>query len=138
MGVLQDPTVLVEEAVVVEEVALDTGEGDGELGLVEFRRPRFGAADRDGVALPLAPGRRRLELGAAIPAGQPVMVGADHVAAFLGRDRGHEPLPGVGEQHRGAVLVEPAQLALGQQEDAAQDQGFHPLRVGDGIDQGQG
>ncbi len=49
-----------------------------------------------------------------------------------------EPLPGVGEQHRGAVLVEPAQLALGQQEDAAQDQGLDPVGVGDGVGQGQG
>ena len=69
---------------------------------------------------------------------QAAVIGRHQVAALVLRDRGQEPLPGVGKQHRGAVLVEPAQLALGQQEDAAQDQAVDAVGMGDGVGQGQG
>jgi hypothetical protein len=119
VDVLQDPAVFLEEPAIGDEVALDPGEGDGEVLFIELRGPRLGAAQRDRVALPLAPGAGRLGLDAAVGMGQALVVGGDQVAALLDRDWGQEPLPGVGEKHRGAVLVEPAQFLLGQQEDAA-------------------
>ena len=70
--------------------------------------------------------------------GQPAMIGAEEIAALRRRDGLDEARPGVGKHHRGPVLVEPVDLALGQEEDAAQDQSLDPLGVGDGVGQGQG
>src|SRR5262249_30261029 len=87
VDVLQDPAVFIEEAAVDEIVALDPGEGDGEVDLVELRGPRLRPADGDGVALPLAPGGGGLGLDAAVGMGEALVVGADHVAAFPFWDR---------------------------------------------------
>ena len=138
VDVLQDPAVLVEEAGIGEEVALDPRESDGEVFFVELRRARLGPSKRDGVAFPLAPGGGGFQLHLAVGRHQTAVIGGHQVAAFVLGDRGQEPLPGVRKQHRGAFLVEPVQLPLGQQEDAAQDQTVDTVGMLDGVGQRQG
>ena len=80
----------------------------------------------------------RLHLHRPVVRHQAAMIRAQKIAPLRLGDGAHEPLERVGEDHRGAVLVEPVQLTLGDEEHAAQDQGLHPLRVGDGVGQSQG
>ena len=121
-----------------EVVALDPGEGDGEVRLVELGRARIRPLDGEGVSFPAAPGLGGLGLDLGVGVGQAAVIGAYQVAALGGRDRGQEPLPRIGKDHRGPVLIEPGQFALGQQEDAPQHQRRDPLRMGGGIGQRQG
>src|SRR3989338_6226150 len=81
VDVLQDPAVLVEEALVREEVAFDPREGDREVFFVELGRARLGAAQRDRIAPPLAPGRRGLRLAATRGRGEAAMIGRHQVSA---------------------------------------------------------
>ena len=66
------------------------------------------------------------------------MVGMQQVATFGCRDGGDEVLPPVREDPVRPLLIEPADLRLAAQKDAAQHQGHDPFRVGLGIGQGQG
>src|SRR5262249_16675419 len=72
----------------------------------------------------------------AIRARQTFVVGADHVATFLGRDVADEGFPPFRELSAGAewVLVKPFHFPASQQEDAAQDE----LRDGCGMSLGVG
>ena len=65
----------------------------------------------------------------AIGAEQSPVVGTHQVVTFRLRDRSDEPLPGVGEQVARSVLVEEPQLVGPHEEDAAQHQLGHPLRM---------
>ncbi len=136
--ILHDPAVLREEARVGEEPVLDPGEGDGEFGFGELVRPGVGALDADRLAFPAGPGDRATFAVGDVVTDQPLVIGAHQVAAFGFGYGGDEPFPGVREDHRGAVLIEPVQLLPGQQEDATQNQGQDALRMSDGVGHGQG
>jgi hypothetical protein len=55
-----------------------------------------------------------------IAAGEALVIGAQEIVALVGRDRVAVGLPAIGEDLRCAVLVEPADLGVAQQEDSAQ------------------
>ena len=63
------------------------------------------------------------------------MVGLDQPRALEHGDRRQIALPPVGEDRRGAALVEPLQLVASQGEDAAQDDLAHGIRVALGVGQ---
>ncbi len=85
-----------------------------------------------------APGRRRFGLNPPVRVDQPLVVGRYKVGAFFRRDRREIALPGVGEQHSRALLIEPPQFAWGQQENAPQHQALHAFGMGDGVGQRKG
>ena len=99
---------------------------------------RATGAPGDSDAFPHGPGFCGGKAHFGIFAGQAAVIGGDQVAALGFGNRGLELLEGVGEQHPGAVLIEPVQLWPGQQEDAPQQQGRDPFGMGDGIGHSQG
>ena len=72
---------------------------------------------------------RRAQPHLGVVAGQAPVVGVQQIAALGLGDRREVVLPRVGEEAARAVLVEPVDLALAQQEDAAQHQLGHALGV---------
>ena len=60
---------------------------------------------------------------------------AQEIAALLRRDVRLELAPGLGEDPARALLIEPADLLRADQEDAAQHQLRHPLRMRLGVGQ---
>src|SRR3546814_12907880 len=76
-----------------------------------------------------SPRARRGEPRGFVVAGQAAVEGGDQIMALDLRDRLDVMLPGVGEQARRALLVEPFQFPAPQHEDAAQHQLGHAFRV---------
>src|SRR5208283_5807661 len=109
----------VEPAPVEEVVALDGGEGQGEvLLLVAADQPGVGE-QLAGGALPAAPGPGRGQPRRRVRPGEAAVVGAEQVAPFSLGDGGQVALPGVREEGAAAALVEPVDLLPAQEEDAA-------------------
>ncbi len=136
--VLEELRVGAEEAPVDEVVALDAREGVGELVL--RHAPLHVGVDEEpaGGALPHAPrdGGAAARLG--VVAGEPRVVGEEEVTA-LGLGDGREVvLPRVGEDRARAALVEPVDLLLAEEEDAAQHELGDALGVGLGVGQREG
>ena len=75
-----------------------------------------------GACLPEAPGAGRLAAPRRVGGRESAVIGAEEVVALSFRDRREILLPGVGEEGAGATLVEPADLLLTQEKDAAQDE----------------
>ena len=116
-------------------MALDAGEAQRSRLVGELRRVVRVGQEPEGGALPDAPGLRRRHVHRRVRAGQPLLVGGHVVASLLGRDRGLEHLPHLGEELVRAALVEPEELAAAQEEDAAQHHLGDPLRVLLGVGQ---
>ena len=65
------------------------------------------------------------------------LTGGDHVVLFHFGNRRRIGLPSVGENPAGAFLIEPPELRLAQEKDAAQDEFAHALRIHLGISERQ-
>ena len=104
---------LSRKPLVDEVVAFDAGEGDRVVRLAEGGDARRVGQERERRALPHAPGARRREPHVRVGAGEALVVGGDHVAALVLRDRRDEVLEGVGQDVRGAFLVEPERAPSG-------------------------
>ena len=136
-GVGDELVVAIEEAAVLEVVALDAREGEGVVRLAEGGDARRVGQERQRGALPHAPRPRRGELHLLVGAGEAAVVGGDQVAALGLRDRLQVFLEGLRQNVRGALLVEPQELLAAEREDAAEDQFAHPLGMGLGIGERQ-
>ena len=66
------------------------------------------------------------------------MVGAQEIVALVERDRVAIGLPRIGKNVRGAVLIEPADLGIAQQENSAQHEFADALGIGLRIGERQG
>src|SRR6185436_4087018 len=109
-------------------------EGLSESAAGELLHERGIGEELAGRALPHRPRARRAQAHAAVAARQALVVGAHHVPALLRRDRLEVGLPHVGEDlARAALLVEPLELALAQEEDAAQRERLAARRVRLGV-----
>src|SRR5437867_5023499 len=127
--VVEELAILPEEPAVHEVVTLDAREGLGEttaLELLDELRIDPQLARR---RFPDRPGPRGLKARPATAARQPLVVRLHEVAALAWRDRLQVPLPGIGEEVAGPLLVEPLQLFPSKQEDAAEDETLDPLGV---------
>ena len=109
----------VEEAAIDEIVALDAGEGERVVVLGEAAHAVGIGQQRQGLALPGAPGPRRFELHGGVVMGEAAVIGRDHVAALGLGDDAHIILERVGEDPAAAFLIEPFELGAPQREDAA-------------------
>src|SRR5271165_822581 len=126
-----------QETAIHEVMALDARHGQSELILAPFLDVIAVAVQETGGGLPDRPGTRGRERGALIAAGEPLMVGAQKVIALVEGDRVAVGLPRVGKYVRGAVLIEPADFGVPQQENSAQYDFADALGVGLRIGQGQ-
>src|SRR5215207_5164625 len=131
--VLDEVVVGREEGVVHEVVALDAREGERELGVGELLDGGVVEEELRSAPLPHAPRARRFEPRRLVLARQAAVVGRDEVAALVFGDDLLELLPHVREDPARALLVEPAYLLRPAQEDAAQGQRAHALRVRLGV-----
>ena len=141
MGDLRHVTqqlVRLEKGVVDEVVALDTGDGQRSVRLAEALDHLGIRAQGGGAPFPGRPGLGRVHLGDLVGAGQALVESLHQIAAFVWRNRREVVLPVVGEQAAGALLVEPAEFLRPTQEDAAQNQPVHALRMRLRIGQRQG
>ena len=126
--VIQDEVVRHEHPV-REVVAFDARESHGELQVVGFQfRARLGnqvtgrhlpAGPFPGCSMP-----HRLVFG-----GQPSVVGAHQITSLRFRDVVAVALEGIGEDVARALLVEPRELAVAAQENAAQHEVLDTLRM---------
>src|SRR5262249_42128404 len=73
----------------------------------------------------------------AIVARESLVVRVDQVVTFSPRNRGDVVFPAIGEQGAGAFLVEPIDLPLAEQEDAAKYQLAHALRMSFRVREGE-
>ena len=136
-GLLQQPVVGFEEALIDEIVALDASEGIDEIILVEARRGGDRALDRQGLAFPAGPGTGGLYTGGFVRTRQTLVEGIDEITALGLRDRGDIAVESIREEAAGAFLVEPLDLGFRDEENAAQHEAEHTRRMGDGIGQRQ-
>jgi hypothetical protein len=102
-------------------VRLDAGEGQREMPVIVLRTVGGIGQQGDRLAFIEAPRPRRRDPLLQRPGGQPPVIGAQHVAAFLGRDR-RGSAPTCREHLRHAELIEPVRLFARAQVDAAQHQ----------------
>ena len=98
MRVAQQLVLDFEEATVDEIVVLDAREGVRKLRFRETRRKLGIGKQRDGLALPEAPGACGLRSSRRIRAGETLAVGRDQIAALGLRDRREKTLPLVGKE----------------------------------------
>src|SRR5215212_5747400 len=131
--VLDEVVVRREEGVVHEVVALDAREGERELRVGELLDGRVVEEELRRAPLPHAPRARGLDPRGLVPARQTPVVGRDEVAALLCGDDLLELLPHVRKYPARALLIEPAYLLRPAQEDAAQSERAHALRVRLGV-----
>jgi hypothetical protein len=103
-------------------VGLDAREGEGELILFVVAGESGVGQKLGGGALPSAPDLRSGEPHGRIVAGEAAIVGGEQIAALGLGDVGEIRLPGIGIKDRRAALVEPIDLLLAEQEDAAEDE----------------
>jgi hypothetical protein len=127
-----------QEAAVHEVVAFDSRNRQREMVLAPFLDVVAVAVQETGGRLPNRPRARRRQCGALIAADQAFMVGAQEIVAFIERNGVAVALPGVGKYLRGAVLIEPADLGIAQQENPAQHDFADALGIGLRIGQRQG
>ena len=95
-------------------MVLDPGEGQGEVVLSVLVRKRRIGQQRDGLALPQAPGLGGLDLSRTRRSGEAAMIGADQVGALVRRDRRQKGLPLVRKQPGRALLIVPLQFGMAQ------------------------
>src|SRR5271167_4316558 len=91
------------------------------------------AVQETGGCLPHRPGSRRRQRRPLVAAGETLMVGAQEIVAFVGRDRIAVRLPTIRENIRGPMLVHPADFRVAQQKNAAQHDFTDAFRVGLGV-----
>ena len=132
-----DELALVEKAAMHEVMGLDAREGEREGLLRMLRDDARVGQERDDGAFPAAPRLGGRELDISVRSREAAMVGGDQVAALVLGDRRDESLPWLGEQSRGAVPIEPAQLGAAHREDAAQHELADALRMRLGIGERQ-
>jgi hypothetical protein len=137
-GVAEQLVVRFQKALVGKVVGLNTREGESELILlVAAGKCRIGQQLRGG-AFPTAPDSRRDEPHGGILAGEAPIVGRQQIAALALGNMGEVRLPCIRIENGSAALVEPVDLLLAEQEDAAHNEFGHTLRVRLGIGESQG
>jgi hypothetical protein len=136
-GVANQLVVRFEKTLVGEVVGLNTREGEGEpILLVVAGKCRIGQQLRGGP-LPPAPDFRSGEPHGGILAGEPPIVGRKQIAALALRNMRKVRLPCIRIENGSAALVEPVDLLLAEQEDAAHNEFGNTLRVRLGISESQ-
>ena len=130
--------VFANESVMDEVMGFDACHGQRHLGAAEaghhLRAGIVGGATR----LPQCPGLGGGHADDFVVAGEAAVIGAEQITALLGRDLAEEILPVVRENAARALAIEPVDIGLAAQEDAAQHQSEHPFGEGFGVQQGQG
>src|SRR6185437_12213008 len=90
-----------------------------------------------GCSLPSAPDLGRRKLHSVVRAGQAAVIGREQIIALSLRDVSKVRLPGIGKEDGSAALVKPVNLLLANQEDAAQDDFRHAMRMSLAIGKSQ-
>ena len=130
--------VLFQERVIDEVMSFDAGQGQCDVGIAETF-DYLGVRSQGGAAA--FPDRPELGCRHAcnlVGAGQAPVIGRDHVVALVSGDVLPVVFPEIGEQTTRTILVEPLQVLVAAQEDAAQHQTQHPLGEGFRIHQTEG
>ena len=135
-GILQEDAVSFKEALVQEVVRFQPGQRIGADRVGERRGGIPG--HRDQGTFPARPGQRIRAPADNVGLGQALVIGADDILALFRGQGLDQAFPGIGEQHVGAVPVEPVQLDLGAQEHPAQDEAETAVGMCARIGQGQG
>src|SRR5262249_32335576 len=120
-----------------EIVAFDASEGECVVVLGEAAHPLGVWEQRQGLALPCAPGARRFDLYRRVSVGEAAVEGGDHVAALLWWNYARVVFEGVGKDPARSFLVEPFKLSAAKREDASEHELGHPFRVGLGVSERQ-
>ena len=134
--IAQQLPIFLEEAPIDEVMVFQSGKGPGVVcrGLAGVAV----ALHRGQSVFPGRPGPRIAGFDHEIAGKEPPVIGRDHVAAFrLGHQRG-KPRPLVRPELSRPAAIEPVQLALSRQEDAAQRQEGRRLGMCFGIGKRQG
>ena len=121
-----------------EVVGLDPGEGVGEAVAAVVGDVVGVDVELAGRPFPDRPGLRGRAAHRGVLRREPPVVGAHQVAPLDLGDRLQVLVPGVREEPARPLLVEPEQLLAAQEEDAAQHEAAHALRVLLRVGQGQG
>ena len=136
-GVAQQLVVGFEKAFVDEVVRLNAREGEGELILFVVAGEGGVGQELRGGAFPSAPDLRRREPHGRVIAGEPAVVRREQIAALGFGNMGEVRLPSIGIEHRRAALVEPVDLLLAEQEDAAEHEFGDTIGMSLGIGEGE-
>ena len=109
-----------QESAIHEVVAFDSCDRQRELVFAPFLDVIDVAVEKAAGCLPHGPGASRGQCDALIRAGQALVIGAQKIVALIERDRVAVGFPGIRKNFRGAVLIEPADFRIAQQENSAQ------------------
>src|SRR5262245_65391000 len=101
---------MAKERAVREVVALDPREGLSERVAARPGNQLWILVEAARRALPDAPGASRPRAHRRVGAGEPTVIGRDHVASLLGRDRREVRLPGVGKDEARPFLIKPRDI----------------------------
>src|SRR5688572_17374614 len=137
LDAVEQLVLVLEEAPIDEIVRLDARESERELRRSEQVFALGIGEQRARRTFPHRPRARRVEAHGRIVGQQAPVEGREQIVALLGRNRRDVLLPLIGKKQVRAELVEPSQLDLPQQEDAAQHELADGARMRLGIGQCQ-
>src|SRR5262249_3649768 len=132
---IEQPAVGFEETLVDEIMVLHARKCFDEAVFIEARGQGAPAPKRNRLAFPTRPGTRRRQTRVPVRRGQALVEGVEKIAALSFGYGADVPIERVGINVAGAILVEPIDLALTQQEDAAQHKASDALGVLRGVSQ---
>src|SRR5690606_29379813 len=112
-----------------EVMAFDTRHGQGAARLGKALNHLSTGSQGSAAAFPAGPGTRRMHLADFIVPSQPAIIGRYHVMTLILGDQRLIVFPVVWKGPAGALLVEPADILIATQKDAAQNHAADPLRM---------
>src|SRR5579863_7534599 len=136
--VVQQLTLAAQESAVHEIVALDARHRQRELVFAPLPDVLAVAEQEARGRFPNRPCTRGRQPDSLVAADQALVVGTQEVVALVDRDGVAVGLPGIGENLRCTVLIEPADFGVAQQENPAQHEFADALGIGLRVGERQG